>query len=145
MKFLRRFVSVLMSIALASACFINGMAANEYYEFKLRNTDTSYNVYTGSSNLKSYAADSATVNATYNIAPGWGFAFCLKHSTSAGYITDTVTSPGQWLSGTGTIHPPYLSGHNVVNRYYYIAARIDNDYTGEYGVRGVFNSDYTNP
>lgn len=146
MRLKRKIITALMTVLMLSSISVNAMAANVNYKFRLSNTDTSYNVYTDESNVKSYVNENATVSATFNTAPGWGYAFCLKHRTSlTTYITDTVTSPGQWISGTGTIHPAYLSGHNVVGRAYYVAARIDNDYYGTYYVEGKFNSDYTNP
>ncbi len=137
-------LSALMSLVLL--CFgVDTLAANVPYNFTLHNTDTAYNVYGDQGNIKVYANDSSTVKTTDNNVPGYGTAFCMKHKYGDSYITDTVTSPGQWISGCGTIHPPYLYNHNVTNRTYYVAARIDNDYSGTYYVAGSFNSDYTNP
>lgn len=141
----RIIVATLLIICCLSTLSVSALAGNESFTFYLPNTGTYYSVCTTHTNEKWYENESATVKTTSNNAPGWGMAFCLKHRTIDGFETDTVTSPGQWISGTGTIHPPYLSGHNITYRNYLVAARIDNDYTGYYSSAGKFNSDYTNP
>lgn len=99
------------------------------------------------SNTKLYANDPATAATYSNNAPGWGFAFCMAYydNSDENYHIATLTSPGYWISGIGTIHPPYLSGQNQINRAYYVGARLDDDYNGTYSCSGVFNSDYTSP
>lgn len=143
-------ISGLMIVCVLFSMVFPAFAANESFSFYLPNTDTTYSVCTSFSNVKVYANDRATVKTTSNNAPGWGMAFCMKHRYIGSdglphYQTDTVTSPAFWISGLGTVHPTYLSGHNITNRAYYVAARIDNDYTGYYSSAGKFNSDYTNP
>ncbi len=150
MKRIKGIITGLLMIISIVGMSVPVLAANESFSFYLPNTDTTYSVCTSHSNNKSYANDSATVKTTSNNAPGWGMAFCMKHRYIGSdglphYQTDTVTSPAFWISGLGTVHPTYLSGHNITGRDYYVAARIDNDYTGYYSSAGKFNSDYTNP
>lgn len=145
MKLSRSIIAISLAVCVWFSVVGSASAANEYFFFSLQNTDTSYNVCTLHSNTKAYKNDSSTVHTYYVTTPGYGMAFCMKHYNGSTYITDTVTSPGQWLNNSGTIHPPYLSDHAVVGRSYCVAARNDNDYNGTYTSAGVFNSDYTNP
>ncbi len=146
---MKKIIIALLSVCILSTFSASAFAADQSFAFNLPNTGTIYNVYTGASNVKSYSGNPATVKVTSNNTPGWGMAFCMKHWTgytqtgNAYYQTDTVTSPAYWVSGTGTVHPAYLSGHNVTGRAYYVAARIDSDLTGTYSSAGMFNSDYT--
>lgn len=123
--------------------WMNVDALNNQFTFKLRNTDTTFNTYYDTYNTKLYVNESATIKTEYNNAPGAGFAFVLKHYNAD---SNLVTGTNQvWFSGTTTKHPTYISGHSIVNKKYYIAARIDNDYTGPYNTTGKYDSDYTNP
>ncbi len=146
---MKKIMIALLSVYILSIFSASAFAADQSFAFNLPNTGTTYRVYTGASNVKVYSGDSATVKVTSNNTPGWGMAFCMKHwngydqTGNPDYQIDTVTSPAYWVSGTGTVNPDYLSGHNVTGRAYYVAARIDSDLTGTYSSAGMFNSDET--
>ncbi|MCQ2534817.1 MAG: hypothetical protein MJ172_09650 [Clostridia bacterium] len=142
MKKRKYLITALCCLTMASS-WISVDALNNQFTYKLYNTDTSFNTYYSTSNTKAYASEPATIKTEYNNAPGAGFAFVLRHYNSGPYL---VTGTNQvWISGRATTHPTYMSGHNVVNDQFYIAARIDNDYSGPYNTTGKYDSDYTNP
>ena len=150
MKFTRILITGLLVVSALSVFSTPVFAKNEEFRFLLKNTGQDYNVYPYNSNEKLYVNDRATVKATYNNTPGWGMAFIMMHRYYDGvgnvsYERDTISRPAFWISGTGTIHPKYLTGHAFAHRNYHVAARIDDDYNGQYRSQGVYNSDYTNP
>lgn len=143
---IRKMLAIALLVCVVGVLFVApAYAENVAFSFNLDNTGTTYRMYTGASNTKSYANDPATVATTSNDAPGWGYAFLMAYYSNGKYYTATKTSPAYWISGKGIIHPPYLTDQNKVNRAYYVGARIDNDYAGPYSCAGVFNSDYTTP
>ena len=148
MKFTRILITGLLVVSALSVFATPVFAANENFGFSLRNTGKEYNVCTWHTNEKLYVNNAATVKTTSNDAPGWGTAFVMMHKyTDIGghdiYEKDTVYSPAYWISGIGQVHPKYLPGHAVAHRKYYVAARMDDDYSGYYACYGRFNSDWT--
>lgn len=153
MRKTKRLLTLFILICImASIAVIPTYADNEDFDFTLTNTLTAYNTYPHASNPKMYAADNATVrvfdSGSDKYAPGWGFAFAMKYlnPNNNSYFLATKVSPAYWIrSNTADpiVHPAYENGENIVNRYYYVAARIDDDYTGTYECSGRFNSDYT--
>lgn len=143
-----RIPKLILLVAMVSAIGVGmvmpASAANISYAFNLGNTGTTFNRYPGGANTKVYSGDPATVRTYSNNAPGYGFAFVMQYRILLGYNTATVSSPKYWIKGAGITHPVYASGQNVTNRNYYVAARIDNDYSGTYSCSGYFNSDYVN-
>lgn len=140
----KRIVAIVSAVMMIASMNLPVSAANISYAFNLGNTGTSFNTYTGGYNVKEYSGDSASVRISSGYAPGYGFAFIMQYKGILGYNAATLTSPPAWLSGAGIVHPIYASGQNKTGRKYYVAARIDNDYSSTYSCSGYFNSDYVN-
>lgn len=142
-------ITCLIVVCIFSAISVSSAAANQYYQFYLSNTGRKYNVYEEHNNTKIIKYDKGTVNTSYNNAPGWGMAFCLKYkyyqNGSYNWVTATITSPGLWISGADTKYLTYVNANDSYLRPHYVAARIDDDYSGYYYCEGVFNADKTNP
>lgn len=132
------------AMAMILAMSLPVSAGNVSFAFNLKNTQKKYNTCEDGSNKKVYSGDSASVRIQSGYAPGYGFSFIMQYKFMLSYSSATVTSPRYWLSGAGIVHPAYASGQNKTNRYYYVAARIDDDYSGSYSCSGYFNSDYVN-
>lgn len=149
MKFTRILITGLLVVSALSVFATPVFAANENFGFDLHNTGGEYNVCTWHSNEKLYVNNDATVKTTSNNAPGYGTAFVMMHKyTDIGghdiYEKDTkYKKPALWISGIGQVHPKYLPGHAVAHRKYYVAARMDDDYTRYCSCYGKFNSDET--
>lgn len=141
---LKRIVTSIIAIAMCMGITVSASAANVSFAFDLGNTGTAFNTYTGGSNKKVYSGDPASVRTYSNNAHGYGFAFIMQYiNWYGGFSSATVSHPAYWISGAGITHPVYASGQNKTNRNYYVAARIDDDYTSG-SCTGYFNSDYVN-
>jgi len=138
----KKIVAIVSAVLMVGTMSIPVSAGNISYAFNLGNTGKLFKTYTGGSNEKVYSGDSASVRISSGYGPGYGFAFIMQYKTWVGYSAATLTSPPAWLSGSGMVHPVYASGQNKTGRDYYVAARIDDDYSGTYSCRGYFNSDY---
>ena len=114
-------------------------AGDKAFSFNLENTGTQFITYTGDYNTKSYSTHPAAVKLTYNNAQGGGYYIHLSYKNIFGAFFPATEN--KWFSGVVQQKLGYLSGQNIVNRNYYISARIDNDYPGPYAVTGLFNSD----
>jgi hypothetical protein len=146
MKIKRSIVCLAIAVMLISSLSITAFAADVAFSFNLSSTSgsTTFEPYTDGYNTKVYLNDAATVKVTSNNAPGYGYAYRMFYKVlGLVYTNASVTSPTYWVSGNGTVHPAYASGKNEVGRKYYVAGRIDNDYTGPYASAGTFNSGYT--
>ncbi len=125
---IRKIVAILFLICVLMGINVSVLADDESIHINICNTGTSMNVIC-SIGYKIYAQDPAELKMYSMNAPGWGMLFCLKHNVNATYLTDTVP---QWVNSYGAYDLEYYQGHNIVGREYYIAARIDDDYVGNY-------------
>lgn len=144
LRMIKSIIAVTIIVGILSGMVISTSAANISFAFNLGNTGTSLNRYTGASNTKLYVNQSATVRTYYNNAPGYGFRFvmqCSDPTVVAGYAPIVTATAGGWISGADKVYLSYLSGMAQANHNYYVAGRIDNDYSGTYSCNGYFNSD----
>lgn len=128
---------ILLVMIIASVMCVSAFAADKQFYFNMSNTGTTSYVYSDTYNTKAYANSNATIKVNYVNAPGWGYRLTLVNSS---YHPSTYH---HWFSSAGTDHPAYYSGYATVGMNYYMAGRIDNDYSGTYTTYGYFNSDYT--
>lgn len=140
------FVSVLtflvLLVSMSIAMIVPVSAASAAFSYNLGNTGKTYNTYTGGTNKKVYSEDDATVRIESGSGPGYGFAFIIQYKNITGYHSATDSSTTYWLNGPGVVYLAYASGQNKTGRDYYVAARIDDDYNGQYSCTGYFNADY---
>ena len=128
---IKKVVALLCLSFILSEINVSVLASIETIQISIGNTGTSMNVIC-SVGPKLFAQDPAELKMYTMNAPGWGMLFCLKHRVIGEittYLTDTVP---QWVSSYGDYDMEYYQGHNVVGREYLVAARIDDDYLGNY-------------
>lgn len=136
----RRIVAAILMLVLVLST-VSALAADQAYSFSLNLPigNTTMYIDTTNSNQKVYAANDGTVKCSSTNAPGYGYLLCLANKKNYAQATGT-----RWLSYAGQKkYLAYLSGQNIVGDSYHVAGRYDNDYTGSYGIDGMFNSDKT--
>lgn len=138
---MKKTISFLLVLTLIVALAVPVLAADISFAFNLMNSGQSFTTYTGGYNTKAYANDAATIKCSTNAA-GYGYKLHLVRVGSGEWVQATDS---YWYTGYDyVLHPMYLSGEAVVNRNYYIAGRIDDDYAGPYYASGLFNADWRN-
>lgn len=140
-KVMKKVVSLLLVLIMVAILAVPAFAANIAFSFNLSNNGRDYTTYKGGYNTKEIKTDPASIQCTTD-AKGLGYSLHLVRKGALGFSW-VVATDTYWYRGTNyTLYPSYLEGENDVNIDYYIAGRIDDDYSGPYGATGRFNSDY---
>lgn len=140
---MKKIVSILLVLAMIAAFTVPVFAANVGYSFNLTNEEgRDFTVYKDASNTKLYVSQPGSIRCTTN-AMGLGYRMHLVAKNWFGLSWPQATV-SNWFSGTNVVrHPEFLENMAKENKDYYIAGRIDDDYSGPYYANGVFNSDNT--
>ena len=145
MKKLIKGIVVLLAVAMCLSLAVTVFAqtpdgslrsgSNKYFGFTLKATGTTMNRGTNSS-LKSNVSEPATIIVNSTNAPGAGYRLQL------GTYGGTMKTYYRWYTIPTVDYPPYQSTPTS-GAYYYMWARIDNDYDNGnyYSISGYFNSD----
>lgn len=137
---MKKVVSILLTIVLSLGLLGSvAFAVNPAYAFNLQNTGQTYTVDTGSGNYKQYLTRGWTLYVTsisvVSGSAGMSFVPCrLVGSTY--YVSGTA----HWRKVTGKTTGTY-AGHTTYNETYYLAARIDDLYSGPFSAAGTWNAD----
>lgn len=140
MKKLRFFILSLCALSML-AFSGTAFAVNPTYAFELENTQQSFNIDTGSTNMKSYANRGWTLYVdSLSITDGSeGMCFVpFRNTTGSTYVKSGNV---KWIKRVRSTTGTYGTGEAVEDKNYRIAARIDDDYDGPFTASGSWNSD----